>query len=80
MALDPVRARAFHDATLPNDEAKTAHFCSMCGPKFCSMRISEDVRQYAAEHGFSAEEALEKGWLRNLKNLQIKRVSYTSRE
>ena len=61
LALDPVRARAFHDATLPNDEAKTAHFCSMCGPKFCSMRISEDVRQYAAEHGFSAEEALEKG-------------------
>lgn len=61
LALDPVRARAFHDATLPSEEAKTAHFCSMCGPKFCSMRISEDVRQYAAANGFSAEEALEKG-------------------
>ena len=61
LALDPVKARAFHDATLPSEEAKTAHFCSMCGPKFCSMRISEDVRQYAAEHGFSADEALEQG-------------------
>ena len=61
LSLDPVRARLFHDENLPNEEAKTAHFCSMCGPKFCSMRISEDVRKYANEHGFSAEEALEKG-------------------
>ena len=61
LALDPVTARAYHDATLPTEDAKTAHFCSMCGPKFCSMRISEDVRQYAAEQGLSEEEALEKG-------------------
>jgi phosphomethylpyrimidine synthase len=61
LALDPVTARAYHDATLPTEDAKTAHFCSMCGPKFCSMRISEDVRQYAAEHGLSEEQAVEKG-------------------
>ncbi|MDF7801430.1 phosphomethylpyrimidine synthase ThiC [Pontiellaceae bacterium B1224] len=61
LALDPVTARSFHDATLPTEDAKTAHFCSMCGPKFCSMRISEDVRQYAAEQGLSEEEAIEKG-------------------
>ncbi len=61
LALDPVTARAYHDATLPTEDAKTAHFCSMCGPKFCSMRISEDVRQYAAAQGLSEAEALEKG-------------------
>jgi phosphomethylpyrimidine synthase len=61
LSLDPVTARSYHDATLPTEEAKTAHFCSMCGPKFCSMRISEDVRQYADEQGYSAQEALEKG-------------------
>ena len=61
LALDPVTAREYHDATLPTEDAKTAHFCSMCGPKFCSMRISEDVRQYAAAQGVSEEEALEKG-------------------
>ncbi|MBV8995228.1 MAG: phosphomethylpyrimidine synthase ThiC, partial [Pseudonocardiales bacterium] len=46
-SLDPETARAFHDETLPAEPAKTAHFCSMCGPKFCSMRISADVRAYA---------------------------------
>jgi Radical SAM ThiC family len=51
LALDPPTARAYHDATLPADGSKSAHFCSMCGPKFCSMKITEDVRQYAAEHG-----------------------------
>jgi phosphomethylpyrimidine synthase len=61
LALDPVTARAYHDATLPTEDAKTAHFCSMCGPKFCSMRISEDVRQYAAEQGLSEEESIEQG-------------------
>ncbi|HET8624081.1 MAG TPA: phosphomethylpyrimidine synthase ThiC [Gemmatimonadales bacterium] len=49
LALDPVTARAFHDETLPADGAKLAHFCSMCGPKFCSMKITEDIRKYAAE-------------------------------
>jgi phosphomethylpyrimidine synthase len=57
----PRTAREFHDETLPQDGAKTAHFCSMCGPHFCSMKITEDVRQYAAEQGISEEEALAKG-------------------
>jgi phosphomethylpyrimidine synthase len=61
LALDPVTAREFHDETLPQDGAKTAHFCSMCGPHFCSMKITEDVRKYAAEQGIAEEEALKKG-------------------
>jgi phosphomethylpyrimidine synthase len=61
LGLDPVTAREFHDATLPQDGAKTAHFCSMCGPHFCSMKITEDVRKYAAEQGLAEEEALKKG-------------------
>jgi phosphomethylpyrimidine synthase len=61
LALDPVTARAYHDATLPSDAAKSAHFCSMCGPQFCSMRITEDVRAYAAKHGLGEEEALAHG-------------------
>jgi phosphomethylpyrimidine synthase len=61
LGLDPVTAREFHDETLPQEGAKTAHFCSMCGPHFCSMKITEDVRKYAAEQGISAEEALSKG-------------------
>ncbi len=55
LALDPVTARAFHDETLPADGAKVAHFCSMCGPKFCSMKITQDVRDYAEEHGLDPE-------------------------
>ena len=51
LGLDPEKAREFHDATLPKDSAKVAHFCSMCGPKFCSMKISQDVRDYAASKG-----------------------------
>jgi phosphomethylpyrimidine synthase len=61
LSLDPVTARAYHDETLPQEGAKSAHFCSMCGPHFCSMKITEDVRQYAAEQGIGAEEALQKG-------------------
>ncbi len=61
LALDPDTAREFHDETLPAEGAKTAHFCSMCGPHFCSMKISDDVRQYAETHGYSEEEALTKG-------------------
>jgi phosphomethylpyrimidine synthase len=61
LAIDPDTARAYHDETLPAGAAKTAHFCSMCGPKFCSMRISQDVRDYAAAHGVSDEAALELG-------------------
>jgi len=61
LSLDPVTARAFHDETLPQDGAKTAHFCSMCGPHFCSMKITEDVRKYAEEQKISEQEALAKG-------------------
>jgi phosphomethylpyrimidine synthase len=61
LALDPVTAREFHDETLPQEGAKTAHFCSMCGPHFCSMKITEDVRKYAAEQGIAEEAALKKG-------------------
>jgi phosphomethylpyrimidine synthase len=61
LALDPETAQEFHDETLPAEGAKVAHFCSMCGPHFCSMRITEDVRKYADEHGYGEKEALEKG-------------------
>ena len=61
LSLDPDTARSFHDETLPAEPAKTAHFCSMCGPKFCSMRISADVRAYAEEKGLTTVDAVEAG-------------------
>ena len=61
LGLDPERAREYHDETLPKDSAKVAHFCSMCGPHFCSMKITQDVRDYAREHGMSDQEALSQG-------------------
>ncbi|HEV3148400.1 MAG TPA: phosphomethylpyrimidine synthase ThiC [Chthoniobacterales bacterium] len=61
LSLDPETALAFHDETLPMEGAKSAHFCSMCGPHFCSMRITEDVRKYAAEQKLSEDEALRAG-------------------
>ena len=61
LSLDPETARAFHDETLPQEGAKSAHFCSMCGPHFCSMKITEDVRKYAAEQELSESEALQAG-------------------
>jgi phosphomethylpyrimidine synthase len=61
LGLDPEKAKEFHDETLPQEGAKQAHFCSMCGPHFCSMKISQDVRDYAAEKGISEEAALKKG-------------------
>ena len=61
LSLDPERAREYHDETLPAEGAKTAHFCSMCGPHFCSMKITEDVRKFAAEHDVSPEEAVAEG-------------------
>ncbi len=61
LSLDPETAREFHDETLPAEGAKLAHFCSMCGPHFCSMKITEDVRKYAEEQGIAAEKALEQG-------------------
>ncbi len=61
LALDPTTARAYHDETLPAEPAKVAHFCSMCGPKFCSMKISHDIREYADQLGVDEEAAVEKG-------------------
>jgi len=61
LGLDPDKAREFHDETLPQEGAKLAHFCSMCGPHFCSMKITQDVREYAKSQGVSETEALAKG-------------------
>ncbi|MFL5358731.1 phosphomethylpyrimidine synthase ThiC [Archangium sp.] len=61
LSLDPERARAFHDETLPAEGAKVAHFCSMCGPQFCSMKITQDVRDYADKVGLNEQKALETG-------------------
>ena len=61
LSLDPDTARAYHDETLPAQGAKVAHFCSMCGPNFCSMKITQDVRAYAEEKGITSDEALELG-------------------
>jgi phosphomethylpyrimidine synthase len=72
LAMDPVTARAFHDETMPADGAKVAHFCSMCGPKFCSMEITQQVRDYAAERGLEATDAVHAG-------MQEKATEYTKR-
>jgi len=61
LGLDPDKARTFHDETLPKQSAKVAHFCSMCGPHFCSMKISQEVRDFAAQKGVGVERALEQG-------------------
>ncbi len=61
LSLDPVTAKSYHDETLPKENAKIAHFCSMCGPKFCSMKITQDIREYAKEKEMKEEEALAEG-------------------
>ena len=61
LGLDPEKAREFHDQTLPKEGHKTAHFCSMCGPKFCSMQITQEVRRYASSRGLNEHQALEQG-------------------
>ncbi|MFQ5717293.1 MAG: phosphomethylpyrimidine synthase ThiC, partial [Nitrospinales bacterium] len=61
LSLDPETARSYHDETLPSPSAKTAHFCSMCGPQFCSMKITEEVRQYAKEKELDETAALQTG-------------------
>ncbi len=61
LGLDPDTARAYHDETLPQQGAKIAHFCSMCGPHFCSMKITQDVRDFAAAQGLAETEALKRG-------------------
>jgi len=72
LGLDPDKAREFHDETLPQHGAKLAHFCSMCGPHFCSMKITQDVREYAAKLGVSDEEALKKG-------MEVKAVEFVKK-
>ncbi|MCK4841801.1 MAG: phosphomethylpyrimidine synthase ThiC, partial [Methylococcales bacterium] len=61
LGLDPERAREYHDETMPKQAHKVAHFCSMCGPKFCSMKISQEVRDYAAKQGKGVEVAIDLG-------------------
>jgi len=72
LGLDPDKAREFHDETLPKESAKVAHFCSMCGPHFCSMKISQDVREFAAKEGVSEQEALAKG-------MEVKSVEFVKK-
>ena len=72
LGLDPDRAREFHDETLPKESAKVAHFCSMCGPHFCSMKISQDVRDFAAKEGIAEAEALAKG-------MEVKSIEFVQR-
>ena len=78
LALDPETARLYHDATMPSDAAKTQHFCSMCGPKFCSMRITDDIRNYAAEKGLNEQEAREKGMKQKSKEFKEQRLEIYS--
>ena len=72
LGLDPDRAREFHDETLPKESAKVAHFCSMCGPHFCSMKISQDVRDFAAAEGINEADALNKG-------MELKAIEFVTR-
>jgi phosphomethylpyrimidine synthase len=79
LALDPVTARAYHDETLPAEGAKVAHFCSMCGPKFCSMEITNQVREYAAAHGVEADEAIETGMAEKAQEFRLNREIYVAK-
>ncbi|MBL8507757.1 phosphomethylpyrimidine synthase ThiC [Chitinimonas sp. JJ19] len=72
LGLDPDRAREYHDETLPQQGAKVAHFCSMCGPHFCSMKITQDVRDFAEKQGIAAEAALQKG-------MEVKSIEFVQR-
>jgi phosphomethylpyrimidine synthase len=79
LSLDPETAVAYHDETLPADPAKTAHFCSMCGPKFCSMRITQDVREYAKQHGLDDAAALTAGMAEKAREFREKGSSVYQR-
>ena len=76
LALDPATARACHDETLPADGAKLAHFCSMCGPKFCSMELTQQLRDYAAEHGLDAPDAVRAGLDEKSAEFRARRALY----
>ncbi len=80
LSLDPVTARAYHDQTLPAEGAKVAHFCSMCGPKFCSMELTQQLRDFAAERGLSTEEAIEAGMDEKSAEFGTRRELYVTRE
>jgi phosphomethylpyrimidine synthase len=79
LALDPVTARAYHDETLPADGAKVAHFCSMCGPKFCSMELTQQVRDYAKEHGMSETDVVETGMQEKSEEFRKKKEIYVAK-
>lgn len=72
LSLDPDTAREFHDETLPADGAKVAHFCSMCGPHFCSMKITQEVRDFAEKKGLDSEEAIEEGMKQKAEEFKAK--------
>ena len=76
LALDPVTARAYHDETLPAEGAKVAHFCSMCGPKFCSMEITQQIRDFAAERGVGEQEAVQVGLDEKSAEFRARRAIY----
>ena len=80
LSLDPVTARAYHDQTLPAEGAKVAHFCSMCGPKFCSMELTQQLRDFAAERGLSAGKAIEAGMDEKSAEFRTRRELYVTRE
>ncbi|MEK9728146.1 MAG: phosphomethylpyrimidine synthase ThiC [Candidatus Margulisiibacteriota bacterium] len=73
LSLDPLRAREYHDETLPSDSAKVAHFCSMCGPKFCSMKISHELKEYAANKNLNLKEATQAGLREKANEFQTSR-------
>ena len=79
LALDPVTARAYHDETLPAEGAKVAHFCSMCGPKFCSMELTSQVRECAAAHGQTTEAAIESGMAEKAAEFRKAKEIYVAR-
>ena len=72
LALDPDTARSYHDETLPSENAKVAHFCSMCGPNFCSMKITQDVRKFAEDNGMDTQEAIEEGMKKKSEEFKAK--------
>jgi phosphomethylpyrimidine synthase len=79
LSLDPVTARAYHDETLPAEGAKVAHFCSMCGPKFCSMELTQQVREYAKEHGMSDADAVQTGMQEMSEEFRKKKEIYVAK-
>ena len=80
LSLDPERAVEYHDETLPAEGAKTAHFCSMCGPKFCSMRISQDIRNYAKDKDLNTTEAIHQGMKDKAEEFKKQVVKFTNNE